>query len=68
MEKITKRVMEEYEIIRQSGVTNMFDYYNVIRIAGKVGASELAKVTLQDYKYLLMNFGRLMKEYNIKQN
>ena len=65
--KITKKTMEEYETIRSSGVINMFDYFNVIKIAKKVGLKSLAKLTMDDYKGLLMNFSSLMNKYDIKQ-
>ena len=67
LKKFTKETMEEYEIIRSSGATNMFDYFNVIKIAKKVGLKVLAKLTRDDYKELLMNFNILMKKYDIKQ-
>ena len=68
LEKFTKETMEEYETIRSSGVTNMFDYFNVIKIAKKIGLKSLAKLTRDDYTELLMNFSSLMKKYDIKQN
>ena len=68
LEKFTKETMEEYEAIRSSGVTNMFDYFSVIKISKKVGLKALAKLTQNDYKKLLMNFSSLMKKYDIKQN
>ena len=64
---ISKEIMEQYEIIRQSGATNMFDYYNVIRCAKILNLKKLAKVSLEDYKILLLNFQKLMKHYDIKQ-
>mgnify|MGYP001561623336 FL=1 len=67
LKKFTKETMEEYEIIHSSGTTNMFDYFNVIKIAKKVGLKVLAKLTRDDYKELLMNFNILMKKYDIKQ-
>lgn len=69
MEKrITEETMKEYEFIRSSGASNMFDYYEVIRIAGIVKASALAALSSEDYMYLLMNFGRLMKKFDVKQD
>ena len=67
VEKFTKETMEEYEIIRSSGATNMFDYFNVIKIAKKTGLKSLAKLTRDNYKELLINFNSLMKKYGIKQ-
>jgi len=68
MDRITKEMMEQYEAIRQSGVTNMFDYFNVRTIAKKGKCKELASLSLEDYKILLFNFNKLMKKYDIKQN
>ncbi len=67
-EKITKETMQQYENVRRSGLTNMFDFYTVIRIAKAYKFNELSKLTLDDYKNLLMNFGTLMKTHDIKQN
>jgi len=67
MERVSKETMRQYERIRRSGATNMFDYSNVIQIAKKLQFTALAKLTLGDYKVLLMNFGKLMKKYDIKQ-
>ena len=50
---ISKEIMEQYKIIRQSGATNMFDYYNVIRCAKTLNLKELAKISLENYKILL---------------
>lgn len=64
---ISKEVMEQYEAVRKSGVINMFDYYSVIEIAGKLKFDSLSSLTREEYKELLMNFGKLMKKYSIKQ-
>lgn len=64
---ITKKTMEQYEAVRKSGATNMYDYYNVIRVADTMGFSSLASLTWRKYKGLLMNFSKLMKKYNIEQ-
>jgi hypothetical protein len=64
---LTKEVMQQYEFIRSTGLTNMFDYYNVMAIAKKLGCKELGNLTLENYKSLLMNFSKLMKEYDINQ-
>lgn len=64
---IAKKTIEQYEAVRKSGATNMFDYYNVIRVAGMMGFRSLAKISRERYSELLMNFGKLMKRYNIEQ-
>lgn len=64
---ITKKVMEQYEKIRQIGVTNMYNYYGVIYAAKALKFEELARISLKNYKILLLNFQKLMKHYDIKQ-
>ena len=64
---ISKEIMEQYEIIRQSGATNMFDYYNVVRCAKTLNLKELTRISLEDYKILVLNFQKLMKHYDIKR-
>ena len=64
---ITKDIMLDYEAIRKSGITNMFDYFTVVKFAKRLQMKELSQLTLAEYKVLLMNFGRLMQYYNIVQ-
>ena len=64
---ITKEIMEQYEAIRQSGACNMFDYFCVVDIADRTDMDELASLTREEYKQLLMNFNALMKKHDIKQ-
>ena len=59
--------MEQYEKIRQTGATDMYDYYSVVNIAKILKFKELAEISLKDYKILLLNFQKLMKHYDIKQ-
>ena len=65
---MTKEIMQQYEYIRKSGVTNMFDYNNVIRYAEQFGFDDLAEVTYKEYKNILMNFSKYMKEFDIRQD
>lgn len=65
--EISKDVMEQYEKTRRAGFCNMYDYNCVSAIANQLKYYALASLTLDEYKYLLMNFGELMKKYNIKQ-
>ena len=62
-----KETMMQYEIIRQSGKCNMFDYYCVTNQANKLELHKLASLTLEEYRDLLMNFSKYMKEFDIKQ-
>lgn len=65
--KITKEIMEQYELIRCSGVCNMLDYYCVIGTAIKMRCKKLSMLTREDYKDLLLNFCKYMKQFDIKQ-
>lgn len=67
---ITKEVMEEYEEVRQSGICNMFNISCVEMVSRKADMEELGKIASNREKYseLLMNFGKYMKKYDIKQN
>lgn len=64
---ISKKTMEQYERIRQTGLTNMYDHNGVIRTAMFLKCKELANITYSNYKILLLNFQKLMKHYDIKQ-
>lgn len=64
---ITKAVMNQYEIIRSIDACNMFDYYCVINTANDLEMYKLASLEREEYEYILQNFGRLMKKYNIEQ-
>lgn len=65
--EITLEMLKEYEVIRRSGATNMFDYYNVIKVAKKAKINSIAELTRDEYKELLMNYGKKLKEFNVKQ-
>lgn len=67
-QRISRETMEEYEAVRASGLTNMFDYFNVIEICRKLEFKNLGGISLNGYKELLGNFSRLMKYYDIKQD
>lgn len=64
---ISKKMIEQYEKIRQTGATDMYSYCGVIDIAKILKLKELAGISLEDYKVLLLNFQKLMKHYDIKQ-
>lgn len=73
---IQKIIIQQYEDIRQSGLTNMFNFTNVVYIAKKMGFNELYDFIaagtqgqdMESYRSILCNFGKLMKKHNIKQN
>ena len=64
---ISKKMIEQYEKVRQTSIVNMYDYYGVIYAAKALELKELAKISLINYKTLLLNFQKLMKHYDIKQ-
>lgn len=64
---ISKEMMEQYERIRQTGATDMYNYYGVVDVARILKLKELARISLEDYKVLLLNFQKLMKHYDVKQ-
>ena len=43
--KVTDKIIKQYEAIRESGVTNMFDFYEVQRIASNLGFYEFVVFT-----------------------
>lgn len=67
--RMTRAVVQGYEVVRVSGACNMFDRFCVARAAGMIGCEELATVAadLAAYGYLLEHFGRLLIQYGIKQ-
>jgi hypothetical protein len=66
--KITKKIMIQYEKVRQGGLTNMFSYYNVMEIANINDYYELGSLTKEEYVDILSNYGKYMKEFNLKQD
>jgi hypothetical protein len=75
---ITKEVMEQYEIIRQSMLANMYDIYAVNRAATILECREIEWITSNDiclphpskgvyYTDILSHFSHYMKKYDIKQ-
>lgn len=64
---ISKKMMEQYERIRRAGAANVYNYYDVLDVARILKFKELAGISLEDYKILLLNFQKLMKHYDIKQ-
>lgn len=64
---ITEDVMNQYEIIRKMGACNMFDYYCVTNTANDLEMYEMASLEIDEYTYILQNFSKLMKKYNIEQ-
>ena len=60
---ITKTLVEEYENIRESGQTNMFDFQEVIRLATARGLQELPLIDRADYPTLLSFYSQAMETY-----
>ena len=67
-EIISKAAVEQYELVRQSGLVNMLDYHGVTYIAEIIGANDLAQISYEDYKILLTNFSTLIAHYGIAQD
>ena len=65
--KITKQVMEQYEKVRKSGVSNMFDVTAVLNYAAFFGYEALANLSRKDYIDIISNFSHYMKKYGIEQ-
>ena len=66
-----EKIIQQYELIRQSGLTNMFNYTNVKYIAKKIECTELynfVQNSVHNYQTILRNFGKLMKKFDIKQD
>ena len=79
---ITRQVMQDYEKVRRSGRTNMFDLNGVISTAAFLHCGALFDLLAADlasqrvshtrtfnfvYAEILTNFGKYMKMYDIKQ-
>lgn len=68
-EKITKKVMEDYEVLRRSGATNMFDLTAVVKYSKKFGLQALLPVA-QDkklYAELIKNYSFYIKKYEVQK-
>lgn len=61
---VTKEQVQAFETVRQSGITNMFFTPNVIEAADKICNVILTK---DDCHYIMKNYGKLLKEYNIER-
>jgi len=67
-ENITKEVMEEYELLRQMGLCNMFAFPCVKEYAKKTGLDYLAEIDKKDYLFILKNYSGLMEQFEIKRD
>ena len=66
-----REIIQQYEDIRRSGLTNMFNYTNVKYIAKKLVFDALYNFIKNDmkcYTSILKNFSILMKKFDIQQN
>lgn len=68
-EEKQEKVMRQYETVRKSGVTNMFDRTRVRWVARKLKFVELVEAAsdMDLYVSILTNFSDLMKKYDVKQ-
>jgi hypothetical protein len=71
LKSITKEVVEQYELLRRSGICNMIDINCVastsIQLAYKDLATFLGHFWLDGYTEILKNFDDLLKKYDIEQ-
>lgn len=65
--EFTKELVEQYEVVRESGATNMFDYRRVVEIADRADFYSLASLTRTEYYELLSRYSELIEKYDIKQ-
>ena len=67
---ITEEVMQQYEVVRKSGICNMFDMTCVAEVCSALEFQDLLEITEDRKRYftLLMNFSDLMKHYRITKN
>lgn len=65
LELISKEAMQQYEIVRKSGVCNMFDMTCVATACNILEFQELQEVIedRKSYSTLLRNFSDLMQHY-----
>lgn len=64
---ITRKIVEQYEIIRRAGACNMANYRCVNGEAWLHHFDELADLTKEEYSILLENYGELMEHYQIEE-
>jgi vacuolar-type H+-ATPase subunit C/Vma6 len=68
IEGIDGEVFKQYEAIRQSGLTNMFDRLTVTRIARQMGFDELvAEIKKGNYGKILQNYTKAVEAGIIKR-
>lgn len=56
-----EKVIAQYEAVRRSGLTNMFDRYAVQRIASDSGFHELVIAAEDNYGKILTGYSELME-------
>ena len=52
--EITKEKFESYELIRESGITNMIDIQNVVSLSG---------LEKEEVKFIMLNYSKLCEKY-----
>ena len=65
LELISKEAMQQYEIVRKSGVCNMFDMTCIAEVCNSLDYQDLLEVAedRKSYSTLLRNFSDLMQHY-----
>jgi hypothetical protein len=59
IEGIDSEIFVQYEKIRESGLTNMFDRNRVLQIAEQIGFDELTEFIEEDNA----NYGKILRNY-----
>jgi len=64
-----KNIIEQYELVRQLGLTNMFDMNNVHLIAKQCCFQELVTMTKnsKNYASIMKNYNFLMSKFNVRR-
>ncbi len=65
--EITKRHMYQYEAVRRSGASNMFDYPRVMQIAQMLGLVDLGALTKKEYVDILSNYDTYMTKFGVER-
>jgi len=66
--EVTKKLVVQYERIRQNGYCNMIDYYCVMTAAHMDGYHELSFLSRGDYSYMWNNHDKHLKQFDLKQD
>jgi len=63
---MTKKIMIQFERIKQNGYCDMIEYYCVMNSAHCDGYHELSFLSKEEYIDILDNYEKYMKQFNLK--